>query len=139
MARLVARILRPYGMARAHTRRPREGAGTVRPPARATHDQLIREQAARAAAEAAEQRFAFLAAASNVLASSLDYATTLQSVARLAVPTLADLCVVDMVEQDGTIRRLAAAVADPAKEPLARELQARYPVDPQMPRGVPPV
>jgi signal transduction histidine kinase len=87
----------------------------------------------------AEPRFAFLAAASNVLASSLDYTTTLQSVARLAVPTLADLCVVDMVEADGTIQRLAAAVADPTKEPLARELQTRYPVDPQMPRGVPTV
>ncbi len=86
-----------------------------------------------------DRRLAFLAEASNVLASSLDYATTLESVARLMVPAVADLCVVDMVEDDGTIRRLAAAVADPAKEALARELQRRYPVDPARPRGVPTV
>ena len=132
-------------MTRAAARPARSRREGERAPRRATRaqgahdDQLIREQAARAAAEAAEQRFAFLAAASSVLASSLDYGTTLRSVARLAVPTLADLCVVDMVEQDGAIRRLAAAVSDPAKEPLARELQERYPVDPHRPRGVPTV
>ncbi len=100
---------------------------------------LAREQAARASAEQAEQRTTFLAAASNVLASSLDYATTLQSVARLAVPSLAELCVVDMAEDDGQIHRLAAAVADPAKEPLAQRLRERYPIDPAHPRGVPNV
>jgi signal transduction histidine kinase len=86
-----------------------------------------------------DRRLAFLAEASHVLASSLDYATTLESVARLMVPAVADLCVVDMVADDGTIRRLAAAVADPAKAPLARELQRQYPVNPARPRGVPTV
>ena len=88
-----------------------------------------------------EVPFAFLAEASRVLASSLDYTTTLQTVARSAVPTIADLCVVDMVSEDdpNRIERLAVAVADPAKEALARILKTRYPVDPTMPRGVPTV
>ena len=115
----------------------------------AAYEQLQREQAARAEAQEAERRFAFLAEASHTLASSLDYTTTLQAVARSAVPTIADLCVVDMVADDsGTgwvegngqrIDRLAAAVADPAKEGLARTLKERYPVDPAMPAGVPVV
>jgi sigma-B regulation protein RsbU (phosphoserine phosphatase) len=47
---------------------------------------FTREQSARADAEAAQQRLGFLAEASTLLASSLDYQTTLKSVARLAVP-----------------------------------------------------
>ena len=64
-------------------------------------------------AEAAERRSAFLAEASRVLASSLDYETTLAQVARLVVPGLADLCAVDVLEPDGRVRRLAAAYVDP--------------------------
>ncbi|HEX5502005.1 MAG TPA: PAS domain S-box protein, partial [Thermomicrobiales bacterium] len=55
---------------------------------------LHAEQAARAAAEETRRRLAFQAAASEALASSLDYAATLERVAGLAVPTLADWCVV---------------------------------------------
>ncbi|HXG03883.1 MAG TPA: GAF domain-containing protein [Candidatus Binatia bacterium] len=65
-------------------------------------------------AEAAERRSAFLAEASRVLASSLDYETTLAQVARLVVPGLADLCTVDVLESDGGVRRLAAAYVDPS-------------------------
>ena len=92
---------------------------------------LAREQAARAAAEAAQHRLAFLAEASNVLASSLDYETTLHSLTRLAVPTLADWCSVDLLEADGTFRGLGGAHVDPAKERFLHELQRRYPPDPQ--------
>ena len=94
-----------------------------------------------AAGERMEVPFAFLAEASRVLASSLDYTTTLQTVARSAVPTIADLCVVDMVSEGDPerIERLAVAVADPAKNDLARILKERYPVDPAMERGVPRV
>jgi K+-sensing histidine kinase KdpD len=88
------------------------------------------EQAARAAAEDAQRRLAFLAEASAVLASSLDYEATLASVARLAVPFLADWCVVDLVDDDGTIRRVAQAHCDPEKERLAHELHRRYPLHP---------
>jgi len=100
---------------------------------------LAREQAARAAAEEARQRLAFLAEASRELASSLDYKTTLATVARLAVPALADWCAVDVVDEAGATVRLATAHADPAKVALARELERRYPPDPDAPRGVPRV
>ncbi len=78
----------------------------------------------------------FLAEASEVLSSSLDYETTLASVARLAVPRVADWCAVDIVNEDGQLRRLAVAHVDPRKVELARELQERYPVDLDAPRGV---
>ena len=78
----------------------------------------------------------FLSRASTILSSSLDYRETLASVARLAVPRLADWCVVDVVEEDGTLRRLAAEHEDPEKLALASELQERYPPDPDAPYGV---
>jgi PAS domain S-box-containing protein len=84
-------------------------------------------EATHQAAEAARFRAAFLAEAGAVLASSLDYATRLESLARLAVPTLADWCVVDVVEEDGLIHRLAIVHADPAKADLARRLKERFP------------
>jgi PAS domain S-box-containing protein len=78
----------------------------------------------------------FLVQASDVLSSSLDYQGTLASVARLAVPTLADWCAVDIVEEDGVPRRLAVEHPDPEKIRLAYELERRYPPDPDAPRGL---
>jgi PAS domain S-box-containing protein len=85
------------------------------------------ERQARAAAETAHQRLAFLAAVSETLAGSLDYETTLAAVARLAVPHLADWCAIDLLEDDGAIRRLTVAHTDPARIALARELDEHYP------------
>ncbi|WP_373372298.1 AAA family ATPase [Sorangium atrum] len=87
----------------------------------------------------AEQALRFLASASEVLAASLDYPTTLRSLASLVVPTLAAWCIIDVVEEDGQIRRVAAKHADPAKEMALRALQERYPPDwtsPQISTGV---
>src|SRR3954454_18464865 len=57
-------------------------------------EKLIREQAARAEAEARQERLAFLADASNVLAGSLNYEETFCNLARLVVPRVADFCLV---------------------------------------------
>lgn len=86
--------------------------------------------------EAARQRakLEFLAEAAGELASSLDYEVTLANVARLAVPTFADWCAIDVVD-DGRLRRLAVAHVDPDKVQLAHELAERYPADPDAPRG----
>ncbi|MCW3056889.1 MAG: hypothetical protein JWO21_858, partial [Solirubrobacterales bacterium] len=68
--------------------------------------------------------------AGAVLASSLDVSTTIDQVARLIVPGLADLCVIDLRDDDGSIRKAAAAAAD---ERIARgleDMRARHPVDP---------
>jgi PAS domain S-box-containing protein len=73
-----------------------------------------------------------IADSSDALASSLDYETTLATVAQLAVPALADWCVVDIVESNGTVglKRLAVAHHDPTKAALARALADRYPPNP---------
>jgi PAS domain S-box-containing protein len=83
-------------------------------------------------------RRAFLARATETLSSSLDYATTLATVARLAVPHVADWCAVDMLE-DGEICRLAVAHVDPSKVRWVEELERRYPRDPNATSGVPEV
>ena len=90
---------------------------------------LLEEQAARVHAQAAERRNAFLAGASEILAGSLDYGTTLASVARLAVPQIADSCIVYVVEEDGCVQRLGVAHADPEREAALRCLLERRPFD----------
>ena len=50
------------------------------------------------------------------LASSLDYEVTLRTVARLALPTLADGCIVAIVQDDGSISASATAHVDPTRE-----------------------
>lgn len=79
---------------------------------------------------------AFLAEASKLLASSLDYEETLARVAHLAVPHIADWCAVDILDANGEVRRLAAAHIDPAKVALAEDLARRYPFDPNAASGV---
>src|ERR671921_578584 len=86
-----------------------------------TRRRLIAEHAARLAAEAVELRAAFLAEASRILSASFDYHTTVATLARLAIPAYADFATVDVVEPDGTTRRVGAAHADPAKEPVLHE------------------
>jgi PAS domain S-box-containing protein len=83
-----------------------------------------------------EEAQRFLAEASNVLFSSLNYRETLSSVARLAVPTLADWCAVDILEERGSLERLAVEHPDPRKAPLAYRLEERYPPEPDEPGGV---
>lgn len=84
-------------------------------------------------------RLTFLAEVSDVLASSLDYDQTLQRVAELVVPRLADWCAVDLVSGDGGISNVAVAHVDPGKVELARSLRDRYPPDLAAPHGVPAV
>lgn len=75
-----------------------------------------------------EQHLAFLAEAGEILSASLDYEAELERVARLAVPSLADWCVVDLLADDGALHRLAIVHRDPVLEPVAEELQRRFPV-----------
>jgi PAS domain S-box-containing protein len=104
---------------------------------------IARDVTARMRAETAlraqEERQRFLAQAGEALASSLDYQTTLTSVARLAVPYMADWCFVDIVTEDGKLERVAASHSDPIKRAFQLELQERYPTrldDPVGPASV---
>ena len=83
-----------------------------------------------------EEAQRFLNQASAMLSSSLDYRETLSSVARSAVPTLADWCTVDTLEEDGSLERLAVEHTDPEKVSMAYEIERRYPPDPDSPRGL---
>jgi PAS domain S-box-containing protein len=84
----------------------------------------------------AEDEQHFLDEVSIVLASSLDYQSTLNSVARLAVPTVADWCAVHVAGGDGTLQQVAVAHVDPAKVEWAHELERRYPPQPDAPTGI---
>ena len=87
----------------------------------------------------ANERLAFLAAASEVLAGSLDPDGALQRVAELAVERIADWCGIEMLDEHGELRNVAVAHADPERVRLARDLRSRYPVDPTARTGVPRV
>jgi PAS domain S-box-containing protein len=88
---------------------------------------------------ALRKRMTFLAEASELLSSSLEYNFTLTQLTQLAVPELADWCAIDMAGQDGEIVRLAVAHEDPEKVRWAYELQERYPPNPDDRFGVPQV
>jgi signal transduction histidine kinase len=77
--------------------------------------------------QAARSQLIFMAEASALLAASLDYETTLQQVARLMLPNLADYCLIDLTTDDQQIQRVAMAHRDPIKEALLYELERRYP------------
>jgi signal transduction histidine kinase len=77
--------------------------------------------------EKEKQRSQFLAEASRLLSSSLNYEDTLNSVAKVAVPQIADWCAIDLLQENGTLRRVAAQHIDTHKIELAHDLAKRYP------------
>ena len=89
-------------------------------------NEVERVQDERDRALEAQDRFAFLARSSKILAESLDYEETLSTVAALALPHLGAWCIVDVVE-DGELRRLAVIHPNEERQALARELYERYP------------
>ncbi|MER3425592.1 MAG: hypothetical protein C4293_22515, partial [Nitrospiraceae bacterium] len=89
-------------------------------------DEFLRARdEALAQANAAQQRLAFLADVSRVLATSLDYTATLERIARIAIPTLGDYCMVSMTAPHGAFRRMAVAHVDGKKEMQLQELYPR--------------
>jgi len=73
-----------------------------------------------------EEGLAFLAEAGHILSSSLDYDSTLSTLAALVVPRLADWFIVDLAGADGTFRRVAVAGAMPEKRELLEQLSREY-------------
>src|SRR6185295_5773265 len=97
---------------------------------------LIYERVARSEAETNSEKLAFLAEASTVLTSSLDYHTNLMTVAKLAVNRLADWCAVDVVDDNEEFHRVALVHRDPQRSDWAREFQKRFSVKAAAPHGV---
>lgn len=86
-----------------------------------------------------EKNFQFLAEASRLLASSLDFQTTLNNVAKLAVPEIADWCAIDLLDSKGELAQVAVAHKDPKKVKWAKELRKADPPDLNDPTGIPNV
>ncbi len=112
---------------------------THRKAAEAAREQaLAAEREARAAAETAAGRARFLAEASVVLDRSLDYDQTLQAIATLAVPGIADWCAVDALEH-GELRSVVVKHVDPAKTEFGERLLGTFHYLPDAPNGPPEV
>ncbi len=90
---------------------------------------LLREQEARAAAEKAQLRLAFIAEASATLSASLDYEATLSAVVDLTVPRLADYCTLHLMREDNTLELVAVSHVNQEKAALIRAMSERYPPD----------
>ncbi len=131
------RIVRPDGQVRTlyayavllvdETGRPLRMVGTAqditeRKAAEEERTQLVREQGARAEAEAARRRSAFLAEAGAALAQTLDDRGTLMTLARRAVPELGDWSLVLLEAEGGAFEPVAAQHADAARLPALQRL-----------------
>ncbi len=114
------RVTGIFGIARDITERKRREAENAA--------LLERERAAREEMAAARDRLLFLLRTGRVLSSSLDYRSTVERMARLAVPLLGDHCVVDVLEPDHSIRRLCARLADAESGVVAVE-EVHYPTE----------
>jgi serine phosphatase RsbU (regulator of sigma subunit)/anti-sigma regulatory factor (Ser/Thr protein kinase) len=87
-------------------------------------------------AEQSRDRLEFMARASELLSESLTLDRTLEQVAYLVVPRMADWCSIELVDEDGSLRNAATAHVDPEKVKLADEARRRYPIDPDDAAGV---
>ena len=120
--RMDKRYLRPDGSlawARLHVTMVRDAAGGPRFIVAAVEDVTTQRRVVDA--------MGMLAEAGAVLASSLEYEETLQRVARLALPTLGDACLVDVERPDGSVESICAGV-DTAREPTLRALHRGRPM-----------
>lgn len=81
------------------------------------------------AERAASGRVAFLAEASRVLNTSLDYDVTVRRVVSLLLESFATIVVVDLLSPDGSVERAAMAAADPSKQDALESLR-RNPIKP---------
>ena len=77
------------------------------------------------------RRNEFLLLATQVLSEALDYGEMVERLAQVSVPVMADVCIIDIVDEEGQMRRMAAWHADPEKRELTEELRRSYPPDPE--------
>jgi PAS domain S-box-containing protein len=135
------RIVRPDGDIRTlHARggTVKDGAGTSSRMLGTGQDvtEMLKLQAERAeltAEAAASWRLKFLSDGTDGLYATMDYESRLAELARYVVPAMADWCAVDIVQDDGSFKRLAVVHSDPAKVRMALEVEKEYPEDTTQP------
>jgi serine/threonine-protein kinase RsbW len=76
------------------------------------------------------RRNEFLLLATQVLSEVVDYREMVERLAQVSVPVMADLCLIDIEDEDGQMQRMAAWHADPGKRALTEALRNEYPPDP---------
>ena len=86
----------------------------------------LREQDAAAAADVSRRGAVFLAAEGRRLAESLDEGATLAAMERMSLPHLGAWCIIDTLDDDDTMHRLAVVHPDPAKQAILEELDGRW-------------
>ena len=87
----------------------------------------VRAETAQELAEEARARTEFLAEAGRRMAVSMDFEWTLQQVAEISVPLVADWCSIALLQPGNVVRTVAVAHVDPERTRFARELGERYP------------
>lgn len=98
---------------------------------------MSRQREARDAGDLTARRLAFLAGANEMLQrASLDYERTLNELASLSVPGIADWCTIDVRQRDGRLRTLAIAYGDRVRGPLAENLAHQNQPNPEAPAGI---
>jgi len=84
----------------------------------------------------AEMAARFLADAAARLAAVADAETALREIARVAVPDFADWCAVDLLDEDGSLRRVAVAHDSEDQAGVIETISHRYRLRPDMPQGL---
>jgi PAS domain S-box-containing protein len=101
------------------------------PTVRATEQPVDRRSPQ--AADSEQRWAAFMTYAAHVLASSLDFRTTVDNILYLLVPQLADWCIAHVLNEENGVFEVTVAHADPARAELLHEIVARYPLEPGHP------
>jgi signal transduction histidine kinase/CheY-like chemotaxis protein len=113
-------------------------AAQRRAAAEAERERLLEaERLARAGAERAHQRLTLLAEAGSVLAQALEEARALDAIAGLLVPTLADACRIDLLDDSGRLQRKITFHVDPERRRALEDFVARSVASPEVPGTFP--
>ena len=144
VAARIAGVRRPYGVVAACSTRPRPfsaedtqfvsgvaavlGATFERKRIETDYAELAaRERTNRKAAELASRRAAFLSQTATVFDTALEPETTIVSLARLAVPTLGECAIVDLVQEDSAVRRVDVVDVDPSRRDTTALIKRQVP------------
>ncbi len=77
-----------------------------------------------------EDKLQFLIDSTGILSIHMDFEKRLYEKAKLTIPNLADWCSVEILQEDGTTKRIALIHRDPSKIKFLEEYERKYPIKP---------